>query len=110
MARAAVLDEDVSKFELLVLLICVVLNGCFVYQEMVTLMEGLHEAEENILECLGSGHRLLYNLSATKKLASIKKQHEEIVEGCVFSLHCIMRDSMSLYQSAASIFVLTRAK
>lgn len=52
-----------------------------VVDEMVTLMEGLREAEENILECLGSGHRLLYNLAATKKLASIKKQHEEIVEG-----------------------------
>ena len=52
-------------------------------QEMVTLMEGLREAEENILECLGSGHRLLYNLAATKKLASIKKQHEEIVERLV---------------------------
>ena len=53
---------------------------------MVTLMEGLREAEENILECLGSGHRLLYNLAATKKLASIKKQHEEIVEGLVLIL------------------------
>lgn len=53
---------------------------------MVTLMEGLREAEENILECLGSGHRLLYNLAATKKLASIQKQHEEIVEGLVFAL------------------------
>lgn len=52
-----------------------------VVDEMVTLMEGLREAEENILECLGSGHRLLYNLAATKKLASIQKQHEEIVEG-----------------------------
>lgn len=52
-----------------------------VVDEMVTLMEGLREAEENILESLGSGHRLLYNLAATKKLASIKKQHEEIVEG-----------------------------
>jgi len=41
----------------------------------------LREAEENILECLGSGHRLLYNLAATKKLASIQKQHEEIVDG-----------------------------
>ena len=50
---------------------------------MVTLMEGLREAEENMLECLGSGHRLLHNLAATKKLASIKKQHEEIVEGLV---------------------------
>ena len=49
-------------------------------------MEGLREAEENILECLGSGHRLLYNLAATKKLASIKKQHEEIVEGFVIRL------------------------
>ena len=53
---------------------------------MVILMEGLREAEENILECLGSGHRLLYNLAATKKLASIQKQHEEIVEGLVFRL------------------------
>lgn len=53
-------------------------------QEMVTLMEGLRKAEENILGCLGSGHRLLYNLAATKKLASIKKQHEEIVERLVF--------------------------
>lgn len=52
----------------------------------MTLMEGLREAEENILECLGSGHRLLYNLAATKKLASIKKQHEEIVEGLVLIL------------------------
>ncbi|XP_068697910.1 dynein axonemal heavy chain 8-like [Montipora foliosa] len=52
-----------------------------VVDEMVTLIEGLREAEENILESLGSGHRLLYNLAATKKLASIKKQHEEIVEG-----------------------------
>lgn len=56
------------------------------WQEMVTLMEGLREAEENILESLGSGHRLLYNLAATKKLASIKKQHEEIVEGLVLPL------------------------
>ena len=58
----------------------------FLWQEMVTLMEGLREAEENILESLGSGHRLLYNLAATKKLASIKKQHEEIVEGLVLPL------------------------
>ena len=49
-------------------------------------MEGLREAEENILECLGSGHRLLYNLAATKKLASVQKLHEEIVEGLVFRL------------------------
>lgn len=49
-------------------------------------MEGLREAEENILECLGSGHRLLYNLAATKKLASVQKLHEEIVEGFVFRL------------------------
>ena len=48
-------------------------------------MGGLREAEENILECLGSGRRLLYNLAATKKLASIKKQHEEIVERLVNS-------------------------
>lgn len=68
----------------------------------MTLMEGLREAEENILECLGSGHRLLYNLAATKKLASIKKQHEEIVEGFVFSLRCIMRDSQWLYQNSAT--------
>ena len=61
---------------------------------MVTLMEGLREAEENILECLGSGHRLLYNLVATKKLASIQKQHEEIVEGLVFRLV-----SVSLFRS-----------
>ena len=43
-------------------------------------MEGLEEAEENILQCLGSGHRLLYDLAATKKLASIKRLHEETVE------------------------------
>ena len=49
-------------------------------------MEGLREAEEKILQCLGSGHRLLYNLAATKKLASIQKLHEEIVEGLVFWL------------------------
>ena len=55
-------------------------------------MEGLREAEENILECLGSGHRLLYNLAATKKLASIKKQHEEIVEGLVLFLTFNWRD------------------
>ena len=47
---------------------------------MVTLMEGLQEAEENILHCLCSGHRLLHNLAATKKLATIKRQHEEIAE------------------------------
>ena len=49
-------------------------------------MEGLREAEKIILECLGSGHRLLYNLAATKKLASIQKLHGETVEGLVFRL------------------------
>lgn len=43
-------------------------------------MDGLHDSEENILTCLGSGHRLLYNLAATKKLASIKRLHDEALE------------------------------
>ena len=44
------------------------------------LMDGLEEAEENTLRCLGSGHRLLYELASTRKLASIKRLHEETVE------------------------------
>jgi len=52
----------------------------FMEQEMVMLMEGLHDAEENMLSCLGSGYRLLYNLAATKKLASIKRLHDETLE------------------------------
>ena len=80
-------------------------QGHLFYQEMVTLMEGLREAEENILECLGSGHRLLYNLAATKKLASIKKQHEEIVERLVF-LFQQWWSSLKLLSKRESIEVL----
>ena len=46
-------------------------------------MKGLHDAEENILSCLGSDHRLLYNLAATKKLASIKRLYDETLERLV---------------------------
>ncbi|XP_048577711.1 dynein axonemal heavy chain 8 isoform X3 [Nematostella vectensis] len=56
-----------------------------VVTEIVTHMDGLHDAEENILECLGSGHRLLYNLAATKKLASIRRLHEETSESLMRS-------------------------
>ena len=80
-------------------------QGHLFCQEMVTLMEGLREAEENILECLGSGHRLLYNLAATKKLASIKKQHEEIVERLVF-LFQQWWSSLKLLSKRESIEVL----
>ena len=44
-------------------------------------MEGLDHSENLMLECLGSGRRLLYDLAATKKLANIKRTHEEMVEG-----------------------------
>ena len=80
----------------------------------MTLMEGLREAEENILECLGSGHRLLYNLAATKKLASVKKQHEEIVEGWVLiknsSVDSTIRGLVSVLNSVFRCFVYAKRR
>lgn len=70
-------------------------------------MKGLHEAEENILSCLGSGHRLLYNLAATKKLASIRRLHDETLERYVIHDGLVLSLLSSLSSSLISSLSFT---
>ena len=43
-------------------------------------LKNLEELEQEMVQCLSSEVRLLKDLSATKKLAELKKQHEETEE------------------------------
>lgn len=43
-------------------------------------MRELLDLEKKIIECLGSGVRLMQDLPAIKKLADLKKQYEETLE------------------------------